>query len=120
MTADEDDPVAFQMFPLIKLAKKLKDGQRFKSGEKNLPARFPLIKLAKKLKERYRYLAYTFSHFKFPLIKLAKKLKDIMMANLPPNTMGFPLIKLAKKLKDGWKEPSPPSEACLSMKKRFH
>ncbi len=61
------------MFPLIKLAKKLKGGMI--SQFKNPTSTFPLIKLAKKLKVE-------------ELFKLCKKLER------------FPLIKLAKKLKD--------------------
>ncbi len=63
------------MFPLIKLAKKLKDDKKNKHGH-NKHRRFPLIKLAKKLKEYYALLPADY-YGKFPLIKLAKKLKDV-------------------------------------------
>ncbi len=59
------------MFPLIKLAKKLKV---FETAGDDL-GRFPLIKLAKKLKEDLAKLEGIFPELSFPLIKLAKKLK---------------------------------------------
>ncbi len=83
-------------FPLIKLAKKLKDRI---SRKRRATSRFPLIKLAKKLKE------YEFDGIKgnleemFPLIKLAKKLKAGKTMLTLPELLEFPLIKLAKKLK---------------------
>jgi hypothetical protein len=86
------------VFPLIKLAKKLKAFcTKLKRTLKK--EKFPLIKLAKKLKVLFLFL---FLRKKFPLIKLAKKLKEA----LPIPNDGyikidwFPLIKLAKKLKD--------------------
>jgi len=63
---------------------------------------FPLIKLAKKLKgEKYDKGEWT---QEFPLIKLAKKLKGVIDSNYTNLTPGlwFPLIKLAKKLKEFW------------------
>ena len=61
------------MFPLIKLAKKLKDiARRCRYG---VYAEFPLIKLAKKLKVCRTLWLRPDPNFLFPLIKLAKKLK---------------------------------------------
>ncbi len=57
---------------------------------------FPLIKLAKKLKDP---LERSLSMAMFPLIKLAKKLKDFAWLDLFGYQRWFPLIKLAKKLK---------------------
>ena len=59
---------------------------------------FPLIKLAKKLKEVIRVDIFDMKKL-FPLIKLAKKLKDSNQAGTLV-FLQFPLIKLAKKLKD--------------------
>jgi hypothetical protein len=60
---------------------------------------FPLIKLAKKLKvEHARKLQNQASTF--PLIKLAKKLKAGVEPTFTPQEAWFPLIKLAKKLKE--------------------
>ncbi len=60
---------------------------------------FPLIKLAKKLK--VFWVPVKRGHFrKFPLIKLAKKLKVIIAGIICFVATGFPLIKLAKKLKE--------------------
>ena len=62
---------------------------------------FPLIKLAKKLKEK-KGAAKVKSAIMFPLIKLAKKLKGnpvATMNNIITQEL-FPLIKLAKKLKE--------------------
>ena len=57
---------------------------------------FPLIKLAKKLK----VMTLQEGKVKpFPLIKLAKKLKGWFSVLLLAQTRRFPLIKLAKKLK---------------------
>jgi hypothetical protein len=56
-------------FPLIKLAKKLKDSSpRGDGNERNL---FPLIKLAKKLKEVIPAFLFVIGCLEFPLIKLA-------------------------------------------------
>ena len=59
-------------FPLIKLAKKLKDAS---SCCRRMWMKFPLIKLAKKLKEVWTTVWTGVQRFEFPLIKLAKKLK---------------------------------------------
>ena len=69
-------------------------------AKRNLP--FPLIKLAKKLKDNGEGTRIVLNHDpKFPLIKLAKKLKATAV---PEGGFGiallFPLIKLAKKLKE--------------------
>ena len=66
-------PYSVGWFPLIKLAKKLKECYK-PIGNSNKKSMFPLIKLAKKLKdtETCPYLG----QFQFPLIKLAKKLKE--------------------------------------------
>ena len=61
------------VFPLIKLAKKLKVGSVLDDLEKNGEKGFPLIKLAKKLKVSVKNSMNENSLF--PLIKLAKKLK---------------------------------------------
>ncbi len=62
------------MFPLIKLAKKLKvTGPTGESWP--LTPGFPLIKLAKKLKETFITDVTIPDEIQFPLIKLAKKLK---------------------------------------------
>ncbi len=62
---------------------------------------FPLIKLAKKLKESRQQFCEKTGWKKFPLIKLAKKLKEDKRTNQMnyPEYPLFPLIKLAKKLK---------------------
>ena len=62
---------------------------------------FPLIKLAKKLKEKCATSVSAANAQTFPLIKLAKKLKvenlkKLQLIEVEP----FPLIKLAKKLKE--------------------
>jgi len=64
-------------------------------------AAFPLIKLAKKLKDNNSSRRCNCSHW-FPLIKLAKKLKvfKFELEELAKLVGEFPLIKLAKKLKD--------------------
>ncbi len=62
-------------FPLIKLAKKLKDGVGRGAGAYRVRSEFPLIKLAKKLKEKFE--RRDFILIGFPLIKLAKKLKEV-------------------------------------------
>ena len=85
------------LFPLIKLAKKLKDGKLVGTGSTGI-SRFPLIKLAKKLKDNDR--EWLCSQVQFPLIKLAKKLKEAGQSPFKAGHSGFPLIKLAKKLKD--------------------
>ncbi len=59
---------------------------------------FPLIKLAKKLKVLIVIAAGMAFCLLFPLIKLAKKLK-VLKLSLPFYCFLFPLIKLAKKLK---------------------
>ncbi len=90
------------MFPLIKLAKKLKGSvDRHRLVKSNLL--FPLIKLAKKLKV-FIAIALVIAIAttpRFPLIKLAKKLKDILDTLTSHQSLAarFPLIKLAKKLK---------------------
>ncbi len=63
---------ALELFPLIKLAKKLKGEKKWLPTTQ--PCKFPLIKLAKKLKEGKPKPFLQPS--RFPLIKLAKKLKD--------------------------------------------
>jgi len=88
------------LFPLIKLAKKLKAATAQNQATK-LFRMFPLIKLAKKLKAvptPYRNALLSKRKITFPLIKLAKKLKATLWL---PYTFKekFPLIKLAKKLK---------------------
>ncbi len=95
-------PAGSQLFPLIKLAKKLKAW-----GYKRavcFPYEFPLIKLAKKLKVCTITIQWTIQwtiQSSFPLIKLAKKLKgDIQLRCISGQTVSFPLIKLAKKLKE--------------------
>ena len=86
------------MFPLIKLAKKLKAKKRQNWLE--TANEFPLIKLAKKLKEGVRI---QYGKLKlFPLIKLAKKLKERRQKTAELAEHRFPLIKLAKKLKVAW------------------
>jgi hypothetical protein len=65
---------ALAVFPLIKLAKKLK-GSNLLSF---YPPAFPLIKLAKKLKAATSSTALIRVTPSFPLIKLAKKLKEEM------------------------------------------
>ncbi len=62
---------------------------------------FPLIKLAKKLKDAkgQSLLERIPGTFEFPLIKLAKKLKEQLFCPSAPSMGLFPLIKLAKKLK---------------------
>ncbi len=60
---------------------------------------FPLIKLAKKLKVEEQ-MTDNRTHL-FPLIKLAKKLKAVGAIHELPLLGWFPLIKLAKKLKVG-------------------
>ncbi len=62
---------------------------------------FPLIKLAKKLKVAPQQASWPGSR-SFPLIKLAKKLKagDAVLRGPYISRVVFPLIKLAKKLKD--------------------
>ena len=62
------------LFPLIKLAKKLKDDSNGILG--SATTAFPLIKLAKKLKVDYWGRTMGLMLMAFPLIKLAKKLKD--------------------------------------------
>ncbi len=64
------------------------------------PWQFPLIKLAKKLKDVGDYTKIKPINVGFPLIKLAKKLKELLSLPLEDNGL-FPLIKLAKKLKAG-------------------
>ncbi len=64
-----------------------------------LPKKFPLIKLAKKLKDVENAVTITL-RLVFPLIKLAKKLKASHGLPMRMATLSFPLIKLAKKLKD--------------------
>ena len=65
----------------------------------NRDLRFPLIKLAKKLKDFNKNNCNS-QRSKFPLIKLAKKLKEEALKK-SAQTLVFPLIKLAKKLKEG-------------------
>ena len=65
------------MFPLIKLAKKLKESAALAAG---YVVMFPLIKLAKKLKG-VRFSAWCLP-LMFPLIKLAKKLKVFIAVNI--------------------------------------
>jgi hypothetical protein len=60
---------------------------------------FPLIKLAKKLKDQHQKKVKV-QNRTFPLIKLAKKLKDSPNQENHDDDKTFPLIKLAKKLKD--------------------
>ena len=61
---------------------------------------FPLIKLAKKLKDQYLQEKTNGALKWFPLIKLAKKLKEGPNGNEKRSRAHwFPLIKLAKKLK---------------------
>ena len=85
-------------FPLIKLAKKLKDTIE---EQMRAIAEFPLIKLAKKLKVEESSKQED-QPSTFPLIKLAKKLKVTnLRKEIPTAEEGmFPLIKLAKKLKE--------------------
>ncbi len=83
------------MFPLIKLAKKLKEEYVITTDE--FLASFPLIKLAKKLKGEEVWFNY--GRESFPLIKLAKKLKVLGYFLRLAQINTFPLIKLAKKLK---------------------
>ncbi len=85
------------LFPLIKLAKKLKAYLRKALQNWEETEAFPLIKLAKKLKVLTLPVDSN-GDLEFPLIKLAKKLKgeDYRAA---PRGAWFPLIKLAKKLK---------------------
>ena len=84
------------MFPLIKLAKKLKAPRPRRSPSQAPSWPFPLIKLAKKLKAVSVYPSLP--EKTFPLIKLAKKLKAEVQYY--DNPLEFPLIKLAKKLKE--------------------
>ena len=67
---------------------------------------FPLIKLAKKLKGFGFGLVVLEPHPVFPLIKLAKKLKDPRKHDNNNTRTWFPLIKLAKKLKENGSSPS--------------
>ena len=61
------------LFPLIKLAKKLKGNNS--NLDTPAPSLFPLIKLAKKLKDYCAGIKIQYPNKPFPLIKLAKKLK---------------------------------------------
>ena len=87
------------LFPLIKLAKKLKACRKNRNRKSTSSFTFPLIKLAKKLKDIAGY-TIVITHQVFPLIKLAKKLKaDTLEDFVRWYNEKFPLIKLAKKLK---------------------
>ncbi len=75
------------MFPLIKLAKKLKEVPPTLDFPGKGAETFPLIKLAKKLKAGLIKRG-TRGKQMFPLIKLAKKLKDVEVSTLVSN-LGF-------------------------------
>ena len=64
------------LFPLIKLAKKLKEVKSRRDRRYSQRTEFPLIKLAKKLKGGIPRIRGVCVAQGFPLIKLAKKLKD--------------------------------------------
>ncbi len=72
-------------------------------GHPTRERKFPLIKLAKKLKDKFLEANPSKEEEQFPLIKLAKKLKVFVFYQKKGNHMSksqFPLIKLAKKLKE--------------------
>ena len=89
-----------QAFPLIKLAKKLKEAKSKRFFKDYGNWLFPLIKLAKKLKvpSLPEEPETDVEIQEFPLIKLAKKLKA-SATYMVASPFWFPLIKLAKKLK---------------------
>ncbi len=117
MSAKRREEKSVLKFPLIKLAKKLKEQL---SGIPLQFIAFPLIKLAKKLKDFCLFCEYLIWVKAFPLIKLAKKLKDFISCFFFVYSLRsflFPLIKLAKKLK----VLSPSFIACSDeLKKSFH